>query len=96
MRVAGATHATDPLVLVHGGPGGKARATERSVGALLAAEYALAHPERAGQLVLYARRSPERCTLRLFTASAHLPDEEEPDAYVAAILDSLHTDGSPH
>ena len=36
-----------------------------------------------------------RSALRLFTASAHLPDEEEPDAYAAAILDFLHADGSP-
>ena len=36
-----------------------------------------------------------RSTLRLFAASAHLPDEEEPDAYVAAIREFLHESRSP-
>jgi proline iminopeptidase len=36
-----------------------------------------------------------RSTLRLFAASAHLPDEEEPDAYVAAIREFLHVRRSP-
>ena len=34
-----------------------------------------------------------RSSLRLFTNSAHLPDEEEPALYVAGIRDFLHNCG---
>lgn len=48
VRVAGASHATVPLVLVHGGPGGNHFVFERTAGPLLAARRTVVYHEQRG------------------------------------------------
>ncbi|WP_018348184.1 alpha/beta fold hydrolase [Longispora albida] len=62
VRVAGAEHATTPVVLVHGGPGANAFLLERTVGPFMAEELTIVYYDQRG--CGRSERTPGRYTMR--------------------------------